>query len=228
MSPYFVRPDQVVGQFAVEREQAVDQRRDVMGSEPDRPGGPAYDRPASWNLVASASTRASGSRPSRRPCSAISVPAKAWYVETTGSPAPQSPSSGVAAQVRGENRVLVARQGRPEHAGLGEVVADPYVELVGRLLGEGQPEHLLRLHLPGADQPHHPGSHRRRLPRPGSRHNHPRRQRSRNRLQLLIAERNPQQLAQLSRPVQLRAHQTISRPSGWMGHMPRTSQRSQP
>ena len=50
------------------------------------PGSARSTLAASWKRVASASSRAPGSMPSRSPCSLRSRPAKAWYVEICGSP----------------------------------------------------------------------------------------------------------------------------------------------
>ena len=54
------------------------------------------------------------------------------------------------------------------------------------------------MHLAGADQPNHPGGHHRGLSGAGAGDDHPGGKRCRYRSELLVAERHPQQVDQLS------------------------------
>jgi hypothetical protein len=121
-------------------------------------------------------------------------------------------AAGVHPVGRHHTRTL---QGRP----------DPERQLRRRLAGEGQTQHLLGADLTRADQPDDAGGHHRGLAGAGTRDDHARLQRCRDRRQLLVGERDGQGLGQLlrgaedgARPVldgQVEhAHRTTCRPAG--------------
>ena len=125
-----------------------------------------------------------------------------------------------------------------DHPGPQQRGADPLGQLGRRLAGEGQTEHLLGAHGAGADQPDHPGRHHRGLARAGAGDDHAGLERSGDRLQLLVGERDAERLDQVGGAVEaspqcrrhqsVNAHPTTCRPAGWAGQLARNGQYRQP
>ncbi len=120
--------------------------------------------------------------------------------------------------------------------------ADPFAQLGGRLAGERQPQHPVRLDQPVGDQPDHPQAHGLGLARAGSGDDHVRAQRRRDRRGLLRRRRVrlPEAVRELGRRQQCalagrrveqgrlvapgagRGHPVTARPSSCTGQLVRT------
>ena len=112
---------------------------------------------------------------------------------------------------------------------------DAFAELTGGLAGEGQAQHLVRPDLPGAHQPRHPQAHRLRLAGAGARDHQRAVQRRGDHRALLRPQAVPQtegllHLGHVRQQGDAHAGATggrVRRPSGVVGQLVRTRQRSQ-
>lgn len=172
---------EVLGQFAVEGKEVADQVGEGPGERRVGAGGLAQD--PRGELVAGGVGEQAGGR---------------LKAETQAVVGQEAAREGVVRRDRGlARRVVRVDHVRVGHARSDQGRTDAFGELAGRLVGEGEPEDLLRGDLAGADQPHHACRHHRRLAGPGSGHDHLRRGRRDDAGRLLGGEGDAEELLEL-------------------------------